>query len=272
MSRVSVTRSFVVALAVGTLGSAVYPENRAAAEQDGPAPVNTTRSVSAGAGDDISPHGDVAEVNEPQHAAGVYMGVVPGAATPPPAAVRVSKAGNTITWPGFQMRPDGSSRVFIQSTARIEPQPTAAAGKFVVHLPGARVAANTNRLPLDTRFFNTPVTKVSLSVDRAGATLALELRSDVTPQISSERDGSGYYFTFIDLPKGSYVVEKSGAVGLAGPPANNPVQTLPEDAKSRAANAGHDVGNGAVDAAATGHFPTKTLTKGSASGRISLHD
>ncbi|MEY4582887.1 MAG: hypothetical protein RL701_7590 [Pseudomonadota bacterium] len=255
----------MVAFAVGTLGSAVGPQGRAAAEQDGPAPVNTTRSVSAGAGDDISPRGDVADVNEPQHAAGVYMGVVPGATTQPPAAVRVPKAGNTITWPGFQMRPDGSSRVFIQSTAPIEAQPTAAAGKFVVHLPGARVAADTNRLPLDTRFFNTPVTKVSLSVDRTGATLALELRSEVTPQISSERDNTGYYFTYIDLPKGSYVASKPG-VGLTGPAANNPVQVLPEDGKARA--------NPAVsgDAAVSGHYPSKTLTKGSASGRISLHD
>jgi hypothetical protein len=67
------------------------------------------------------------------------------------------------------------------------------------------VVAETNRLPLETRYFNTPVTKVSLSLDRSGATLVLELRAAVTPQISSERGSTGYFFTYVDLPKGNFV-------------------------------------------------------------------
>jgi hypothetical protein len=177
-------------------------------------PINTTRSVSAGADDDIITHGDEASSSSvPEHAAGTYMGVVPGSTTPPPAA-RSVKAPATITWPGFQMRPDGSSRVFIQSTTALDPQPTAAPGKYAVHLPGAHVSSGTNRLPLETRFFNTPVTKVSLSVDRTGATLILDLRANVTPSISSDRGPNGYYFTFIDLPKGSYV----SSPAKTGPP------------------------------------------------------
>lgn len=176
------------------------------AQEDGPAPINTTRSISAGADDDIVARGDVEDSSgEPGHASGTYMGVVPGSTTPPPAAARASKGSTTITWPGFQMRADGSSRVFVQSNAQLEPELKAADGKILVHLPGARVAAETNRLPLETRFFNTPVTKVSLSLDRSGATLVLDMRTAVTPQISSERGSSGYYFTFIDLPKGNYV-------------------------------------------------------------------
>ena len=177
----------------------------ARAEEDGPAPINTSRSISAGADDDIIARGDVESSVEPGHASGTYMGVVPGAATPPPAAVRVGKGSATITWPGFQMRADGSSRVFVQSSAQLEPELKSSEGKILVHLPGARVAAETNRLPLETRFFNTPVTKVSLSLDRSGATLVLDMRAAVTPQISSERGSTGYYFTFIDLPKGNYV-------------------------------------------------------------------
>jgi hypothetical protein len=178
-------------------------------------PINTTRSVSAGADDDIITHGDEASSSAVlEHAAGTYMGVVPGSTTPPPAA-RTVKSPATITWPGFQMRPDGSSRVFIQSTTPLDPQPTAAPGKYAVHLPGAHVSSGTNRLPLETRFFNTPVTKVSLSVDHSGATLMLDLRANVTPTISSDRGPNGYYFTFIDLPKGSYV---SSTVKTEAPP------------------------------------------------------
>jgi hypothetical protein len=103
------------------------------------------------------------------------------------------------------MRPDGTSRVFIQSNAPLAPQPSAAPGKYFVHLPGARIAAGTNRLPLDTRFFNTPVSRVSLSADHKGATMLLELRADVEPQLSSEVGSTGYCFTFIELPKGQFV-------------------------------------------------------------------
>jgi hypothetical protein len=188
---------------------AVHTHTRA---EDGPPPINTTRSVSAGADDDIITHGDEASSSVSGHATGTYMGVVPGSATPPPAA-RTVHSPATITWPGFQMRPDGSSRVFIQSNTPLDPQPTAAAGKYAVHLPGAHVSSGTNRLPLETRFFNTPVTKVSLTVDRSGATVVLDLRASVTPSISSERGANGYYFTYIDLPKGSYVSapNKTGA-------------------------------------------------------------
>jgi hypothetical protein len=175
--------------------------------QDGPPPINTTRSISAGADDDIITEGD-RNTTEPQHAEGTYMGVAPGSEAQPPAAIAAHKGPATITWPGFQMRPDGSSRVFVQSTTALELQPTAAPGKYALHLPRAHVSGGTNRLPLDTRFFNTPVTKVSLSSDRTGVTIVLELRAEVAPNVSSERGSAGYFFTYIDLPKGSYVANK----------------------------------------------------------------
>lgn len=212
MHRVHLYCSLVLLLGFGT----------AHAEQDGPAPINTTRSVSAGADDDIITQGDDRSrvALEPGHADGTYMGVAPGAGAQPPAAAAArKKAPLTITWPGFQMRPDGSSRVFIQSTAPLETQPSAAAGRYALHLPNARIAAETNRLPLDTRYFNTPVTRVSLKADRGGATLLLELRSEVTPQISSEQGNAGYYFTYIELPKGSYM---AGASPAPAPEAASP--------------------------------------------------
>jgi hypothetical protein len=191
-----------------------------AEDDDGPAPVNTSQSLSAGADEDFSTTRSGANAERgPQHTAGTYMGVVPGAASRPPAASVAAKAPLTITWPGFQMRADGSSRVFIQSNAPLAPQPTAAPGRFLVHLPGAHIIAGTNRLPLETRYFNTPVTKVSLSTDRSGVTLVLELRADVAPQLSTETGAAGYYFTFIELPKGNYVqtIEPS-KIAAAAPP------------------------------------------------------
>lgn len=195
--------------------------------EDGPPPINTTRSISAGADDDIITAGDRG-TNEPQHPEGTYMGVVPGSTAQPPAAIAAKKAPATITWPGFQMRPDGSSRVFVQSTTPLEPQPSAAPGKYTVYLPGARIAGGVNRLPLETRFFNTPVSKVSLTVDARGATVVLEMRADVAPNVTSERDNTGYYFTYIELPKGNYVSNaKPAADGSGAAAAPGEVNRMP---------------------------------------------
>jgi hypothetical protein len=97
--------------------------------------------------------------------------------------------------------------VFIQSTASVPVQTSMPPGKFVLKLSGAKIVAETNRLPLETRFFNTPVTRVSIASVKDGITVTLDLRAAVTPQVSSERGPSGYYFTYIDLPAGQYAQE-----------------------------------------------------------------
>jgi hypothetical protein len=215
----------VCALFLGAFGSLSYgpvaaQDGAEEVESDGPAPIDTTQSISAGADTEIYERGSnrtsaVQAPGNPGHASGTYAGVVPGSGHVAPAAARAERAakgGPTITWPGFQMRPDGSSRVFIQSTAPLEPKVlTADNGKIEIELPRARVAERTNRLPLDTRFFNTPVTKVSVSAARSGTVVQLELRTPVTPQISSEAGAAGYFFTYIELPKGEYLKDATAA-------------------------------------------------------------
>jgi hypothetical protein len=229
MFRIEAVR--VCALFFGAVGSVAVAAPLAGAqdfaggaeEREGPAPIDSTQSISAGADDDIGDRGrrrsraDDAETQAagaPGRASGSYAGVVPGAANKAPPAAKAARATNgpTITWPGFQMRPDGSSRVFIQSTAPLEPKVLSSAGtKFELQLPRARVAAKTNRLPLDTRFFNTPVTKVSVSSASGGAVVQIELRATVTPAVTSETGPTGYFFTYIELPKGDYLA-RPGAV------------------------------------------------------------
>ncbi|HKP58851.1 MAG TPA: AMIN domain-containing protein [Polyangiales bacterium] len=183
-----------------------------AEEGDGPDAVNTTESISAGADYDIrqAARGSIVR-DEPLavptdgHPLGSYAGVVPGNSSAPPVQAPKTETKPLITWPGFQMRQDGTSRVFIQSTGALTPQPSAAPAKFSVYLPGAKVAGNTNRLPLETRFFNTPVARVNIDVQKEGVTLVLDMRADISPVVSSERGPTGYYFLYIDLPKGQYV-------------------------------------------------------------------
>jgi hypothetical protein len=232
-------------------------------ERDGPQPIDSTQSISAGADDDIRKRPNESSgqsAGTPGHASGSYAGVVPGAAKQPPAA-KAAKAssGPTITWPGFQMRPDGSSRVFIQSTAPLEPKVLSAAGtKFELELPRARIAAKTNRLPLDTRFFNTPVTRVSVSSASAGAVVHVDLRAPVTPLVSSEPGPTGYFFTYIELPKGDYLARPGAPVNAAAPvdtaPPAHPSKVLGKANGSASAAATSDEASGSVkgEAAARG--------------------
>jgi hypothetical protein len=177
----------------------------------GPAPVNSTASISAGEGDDVGGDGNGAPSDQaagPQeHGPGTYAGVTPGGAQAPAVTVAAGQTPATVTWPGFQMRPDGTSRVFFQSTVPVAVQAIPSPGKFVLKLPGTQVAGDNNRLALETRFFNTPVTRVNITHARDGVTVTLELRAAVTPQVSAERGASGYFFTYIDLPAGSYLTE-----------------------------------------------------------------
>jgi hypothetical protein len=225
---------FVVSPAVGLAPARAQHDDG----HEGPAPVDSTQSISAGAYDDLSHPADDARNAQASaaagsgHSGGAYGGVVPGASNKVSKPAPGAKGPATITWPGFQMRPDGSSRVFIQSTKAIEPKVLAtAAGKFELQLPGARVAEKTNRLPLDTRFFNTPVTKVSVNAARSGAVVLLEMRTPVTPQVNSELGPSGYYFTYIELPKGEYLKATGSSANTTSNAPPPPLPPLPTAAK-----------------------------------------
>jgi hypothetical protein len=208
----------VSAVASGVASGATTASAQAATS--GPSAVNSSASLSAGTADDLgTKSGDGAP--EPrgtdEHAAGTYAGVVPGGAQPASITVPAGQTPAQITWPGFQMRPDGTSRVFFQSTVPVPVQTSLSASKFVMKLPGTQIAGDNNRLPLETRFFNTPVTRVTITHARDGVTVTLDLRAPVTPQVSGERCTSGYAFTYIDLPAGSFLGEAEKQVLVATP-------------------------------------------------------
>lgn len=239
-----------------------------AQDYDGPAPVNTTASLSAGADEDIQlqPRNAPAllRTEQPGHPPGTYGGVVPGASSAPAVAVAKSETKSMITWPGFQMRQDGTSRVFIQSTSALTPQPSAAGPRFTVYLPGAKVAGNTNKLPLETRFFNTPVSRVNLEQQRDGVTLVLDLRANIAPVVSSERGPTGYYFLYIDLPKGSFVKTPMPAADAPPAPAEKPKSIAPANPSSLQGDAS---AHGEAKASASSH-EAKAATR--AEGKVGI--
>jgi hypothetical protein len=150
---------------------------------------------------------------------GGYAGVRAGGDQTPAIAAKPGTTPAVITWPGFQMQPDGGSRVFLQSTSPINAQAAMANDRLlIVDLGDAGVAGPNNRRPLYTSFFNTPVTRVEIKRTKKRITLELTLRAPVQPRISSEQAKSGYYFVYIDFPPGTYVAAAAPPAPSAPPP------------------------------------------------------
>lgn len=143
---------------------------------------------------------------EQPHPVGQYAGVVPGEGRQPShVAARTGAPPILLTWPGFQGRPDGASRIFIQTSAVVQYEARAEAGRYVILFHGLRVPVRNNGRTLETRFFNSPVTRARIERRRRDVALVLELRADVTPTVSVEAGTSGYQFLFVTFPAGSYL-------------------------------------------------------------------
>ena len=136
-----------------------------------------------------------------------YPGVVPGTGNPPPRAraTRAARANRLMTWPGFQFRPDGASRFFVQTNQPIQVESRRTGGRFIVVLKNTRIHLRNNRNPLETRFFNTPVTRAHVERHGRDVWLVLTMRADVTPQVHSEAGPGGYHFVYVELPAGSFL-------------------------------------------------------------------
>jgi hypothetical protein len=209
-----------------------------------------------------APSKNPVQINPP----GSYEGVKPGGAEAPPVPATPNSTPTQITWPGFQMRPDGSSRVFIQSTSPLSHSASQQGKLLIIDLGEATVSGETNQFALYTRFFNTPVVRAQLKPGKR-VVLELELRATVQPTISSERAPSGFHFLYIDFPPGQYLTatpskSPAGDVGPAAAPAPSAPTHLddappapPEPGRSRVkANASIDTeappGQGKVKAKA----------------------
>jgi hypothetical protein len=98
------------------------------------------------------------------HNEGEYGGVVPGTKHTPPKPAKVK---GMLSWIGFEPK-DGGAEVFLQSLAPFEVAQHVENGVLVIHLSGLnRLGQNTWR-PIDTRFFETPIARIT--AHRVGAT------------------------------------------------------------------------------------------------------
>lgn len=133
-----------------------------------------------------------------------YQGVSPDDGTSVPHRLPGPPGAPVVTLPGFQMRPDGSSVVFIQTGVEPEAKLHVTDGRVVLDLPGLRLPPGNVRRPMDTHFFDTPVTRVALKKRKGGVRVTIDLRAAVQPTLEVRHADSGYYFVTLTFPAGDY--------------------------------------------------------------------
>ncbi len=164
-----------------------------------------------------------------------YQGVVPGRNNPPPRAGRAGRArarnAHLITWPGFEMQRDGSSRFFIQTDGPVETEQLVEndGNRVVLVLKNTRVHLSNTFRSLETEFFNTPVRRARIERRGRHLALVLEMRANVQPFVTTEPAAQeGYQFTFLTFPAGDYLpVEEAVDVQQQQPAQPEPVEQPP---------------------------------------------
>ena len=135
----------------------------------------------------------------PGHA---YEGVVPGTGHGTEghrAAPGGPEGPVTLDWLGFQLRPGGGSRLFVQLSRatphRLEASPT----QVVVYFPGARAPLENTLRPLDLRYFATPIGTARVERRRDGLALVVDLREPATATLSEEAGEGGQRFVYLSF-------------------------------------------------------------------------
>ncbi len=113
--------------------------------------------------------------------------------------------GPVASFPGFRMLPGGESRVYVEISEKVEITEHKAEGRITYRLKGVSVPTRTNRLALETMFFQTPVSRVQLvEQDEADLDLVIELSQPSAPtfKLADSEGGVILQVDFPALPKG----------------------------------------------------------------------
>lgn len=133
-----------------------------------------------------------------------YGGVVPGSGNLPETVTARPGGDSVVTWPGFQMLSDGGSRVFVQTTVEVKPELKRSGANWLLFLPGCSLAQGNVRLPLDTQYFNTPLTSVRAKAIEGGVGILLDVRDRAEPRVRTEKGPNGFFFVYVEFAPGQY--------------------------------------------------------------------
>jgi hypothetical protein len=97
-----------------------------------------------------------------------------------------------VTFTGFHVFADGSSRIWVRLTKAVNVEEHASKGKVIFVLKGAKVPGRNNKNPLITSHFASSVMSARLLATKHDAELVINLKQDVAPKhrVVSRPDGT----------------------------------------------------------------------------------
>jgi len=114
--------------------------------------------------------------------------------------------------PEFALSTDGTSRISVQLSQRVEVTVTAQPNQYVYELPNTQVPVPNDTNPLVTSHFSTPVKNIKLVARGKNAQLIVELRESTTPQHQVRALPGGIAVLEITIPKTSSRITATSAV------------------------------------------------------------
>ena len=134
-----------------------------------------------------------------------YAGVTPGSETSdnlPPKAEEIPEGALMLTWPGFMMHKDGGSCFFVQTSQPVQTAYKRSEGRLELVLRNTRVHLKNNFLPLETQFFDTPVTRATVQrKSQKDVVMVFEMHEDVMPTITQKKGKDGFNYVFVKFAK-----------------------------------------------------------------------
>jgi hypothetical protein len=143
--------------------------------------------------------------------------------------------GPIATYPGFRMLDGGASRVLVTLSKKVKVTEHKAQGKLTYRIQGVQVPTRTNRLPLLTTFFSTPVSRAELVKREGDVDLVIELRAATTPQFRVIETDKGAELQ-VDFPRvATGTADAAAEKPAAAAPAGRPSTAKSLDSKSETA-------------------------------------
>jgi hypothetical protein len=118
-------------------------------------------------------------------------------------------SGPVATLPGFELLPEGGSRLFVQLTANVQVAEKPVAGGITYVLKGAHILKRNNENALVTVHFNTPVSRARLLPAGGDLHFVVDLRQNVKPTWKLVPAKDGATVLQIDFPGGDYLPHDS---------------------------------------------------------------
>jgi hypothetical protein len=120
-----------------------------------------------------------------------------------------------VVWTGFQMTGEGS-RVYLQASNDVEVSVQSEKSGLTVTVRNCRLHLRNGGRPLDTRFFQTPVTSVAVNQRKKDVLLHIGLKeaiADVVPHKETGPEGSQFWV--LDFPAAKRLLADGSRPGPA---------------------------------------------------------